>query len=283
MQNGADHHACRLLYPGGVDSTPGSYAARRSAPMDQLIPGLAALVEPFRDCFRPQVFQTFQALDRRLDRLPRPADHQRGLAGHRAGRQAAPRHRLRRLPLRRLGVGRPGDRPGHPDPHPPGPRRRRLGRRRRHPLPQARRQGRLRRDLPRRRPLLEEAQDLPVRPELGRARRRRADPDSAPTATSACRCSGGSTARRGRPATRPAPSPPRCWRGSWPRPTPSGPSGWSATAPTSTRRCCGTGRTNLQVIGPLHWKAALVRAARPLRRQGTTAQEGAAAARPRRR
>ena len=30
--------------------------------MDQLIPGLAALVEPFRDCFHPQVFQTFQAL-----------------------------------------------------------------------------------------------------------------------------------------------------------------------------------------------------------------------------
>ena len=97
--------------------------------------------------------------DRRLDRLPRPAHHQRGLAGHRAGRQAAPRHRLRRVPLRRLGVGRPGDRPGHPDPHPSGPRRRRLGRRRRHPLPQARRQGRLRRHLPRRRPLVEEAQD----------------------------------------------------------------------------------------------------------------------------
>src|SRR5918997_164649 len=30
--------------------------------MDQLIPGLAALVEPFRGCFHPQVFQTFQAL-----------------------------------------------------------------------------------------------------------------------------------------------------------------------------------------------------------------------------
>ena len=30
--------------------------------MDQLIPGLAALVEPFRDCFRAEVFQTFQAL-----------------------------------------------------------------------------------------------------------------------------------------------------------------------------------------------------------------------------
>jgi hypothetical protein len=30
--------------------------------MDQLIPGLAALVEAFRDCFHPQVFQTFQAL-----------------------------------------------------------------------------------------------------------------------------------------------------------------------------------------------------------------------------
>ncbi len=30
--------------------------------MDQLIPSLAALVEAFRDCFHPQVFQTFQAL-----------------------------------------------------------------------------------------------------------------------------------------------------------------------------------------------------------------------------
>ena len=30
--------------------------------MDQLIPSLAALVEPFRDCFRPEVFPTFQAL-----------------------------------------------------------------------------------------------------------------------------------------------------------------------------------------------------------------------------
>ena len=30
--------------------------------MDQLIPSLATLVEAFRDCFHPQVFQTFQAL-----------------------------------------------------------------------------------------------------------------------------------------------------------------------------------------------------------------------------
>ena len=30
--------------------------------MDQLIPSLAALVEPFRDGFHPQVFQTFQVL-----------------------------------------------------------------------------------------------------------------------------------------------------------------------------------------------------------------------------
>jgi DDE superfamily endonuclease len=30
--------------------------------MDQLIPSLAALVEPFRDCFHPSVFPTFQAL-----------------------------------------------------------------------------------------------------------------------------------------------------------------------------------------------------------------------------
>jgi hypothetical protein len=30
--------------------------------MDQLIPGLAGLVEAFRDCFHPRVFETFQAL-----------------------------------------------------------------------------------------------------------------------------------------------------------------------------------------------------------------------------
>ena len=30
--------------------------------MDQLIPGLDALVAPFRDCFRAEVFQTFQVL-----------------------------------------------------------------------------------------------------------------------------------------------------------------------------------------------------------------------------
>ena len=30
--------------------------------MDQLIPGLATLVEAFRDCFHPQVFSTFQSL-----------------------------------------------------------------------------------------------------------------------------------------------------------------------------------------------------------------------------
>ena len=30
--------------------------------MDQLIPTLAALVAPFRDCFRAEVFQTFQVL-----------------------------------------------------------------------------------------------------------------------------------------------------------------------------------------------------------------------------
>src|SRR5262245_62061521 len=44
-------------------------------------------------------------LDRRPDRLPGPAHHQRGLAGHRAGRPAPSRHGLRRLPFSRLGVG----------------------------------------------------------------------------------------------------------------------------------------------------------------------------------
>jgi hypothetical protein len=30
--------------------------------MDQLIPSLAELIAPFRDCFRAEVFQTFQLL-----------------------------------------------------------------------------------------------------------------------------------------------------------------------------------------------------------------------------
>ena len=54
--------------------------------MDQLIPSLATLVESFRDCFHPQVFQTFQTLIAGLDHLPRPTHPQRGLAGHRTGR-----------------------------------------------------------------------------------------------------------------------------------------------------------------------------------------------------
>src|SRR5512135_739593 len=41
---------------------------------------------------------------RRMDHLPGATDHQRGLARHRLGGQAAPRHRLRRLPLGGLGV-----------------------------------------------------------------------------------------------------------------------------------------------------------------------------------
>src|SRR5437763_4305813 len=53
--------ACRLLILGLLRPTR-IVAARRSAPMDQLIPGLAALVAPFRDCFRSEVFQTFQVL-----------------------------------------------------------------------------------------------------------------------------------------------------------------------------------------------------------------------------
>ena len=60
--------------------------------MDQLIPSLAALVEAFRDCFHPQVFQTFQVLIAGWIVCLGPAHPQRGLAGHRAGRQTAPRH-----------------------------------------------------------------------------------------------------------------------------------------------------------------------------------------------
>ena len=56
-------------------------------------------------------------------------------------------------------------------------------------------------------------------------------------ATSACRCSGDSIARRGSPGIRVAPWPPPNWLASWPRRIPIGSSGWWETPPTSTRRC----------------------------------------------
>ena len=57
-----------------------------------------------------------------------------------------------------------------------------------------------------------------------------------PTATTACRCSGGATARRGRPDTGAALNWPPGWPISWPSGCPSGRSGWSATRRTSTPR-----------------------------------------------
>src|SRR5512135_768586 len=46
----------------GVCTAPAIARRTEVRSMDQLIPSLAALVDPFRDCFHPQVFQTFQAL-----------------------------------------------------------------------------------------------------------------------------------------------------------------------------------------------------------------------------
>src|SRR3954463_10540669 len=46
----------------GVLYRPRTIHRREVRSMDQLIPSLAALVEPFRDCFHPSVFATFQAL-----------------------------------------------------------------------------------------------------------------------------------------------------------------------------------------------------------------------------
>src|SRR3954469_15473666 len=57
---GADHHV-RVAYPG-VSETHQDRSRREVRSMDQLIPSLAALVEPFRDCFRIEVFRTFQIL-----------------------------------------------------------------------------------------------------------------------------------------------------------------------------------------------------------------------------
>src|SRR5215471_86144 len=46
----------------GVCTAPGIAHHTEVRSMDQLIPSLAILVEPFRDCFHPSVFSTFQAL-----------------------------------------------------------------------------------------------------------------------------------------------------------------------------------------------------------------------------
>ena len=55
-----------------------------------------------------------------------------------------------------------------------------------------------------------------------------------PTATTACPCSGGATARRGRRATGAARNWPHGWLITWRRACPRGRSGWSATRRTST-------------------------------------------------
>src|SRR5947209_1490408 len=46
----------------GLLEDPKHRISTEARSMDQLIPSLAALVEPFRDCFRIEVFQTFQIL-----------------------------------------------------------------------------------------------------------------------------------------------------------------------------------------------------------------------------
>src|SRR6516225_4931453 len=46
----------------GLVEDPNDLVSTEARSMDQLIPSLAALVEPFHDCFRIEVFQTFQIL-----------------------------------------------------------------------------------------------------------------------------------------------------------------------------------------------------------------------------
>ena len=69
---------------------------------------------------------------------------------------------------------------------------------------------------------------------------------------------------------------------SWPRPIPSGRSGWSATRAYVNAAMLQGRPENLQVIGPLHWKAALYELPEPPRRgsAGTSAQEGRSVADP---
>ena len=98
--------------------------------MAQLIPSLATLVAAFSDCFHPQVFQTFQALLAGWITCQGPRTISEVWL---ATGLAAKRHHDTAYAVFHsacLGVGRPGHRPGHADPDPPGPRRRRLDRRR---------------------------------------------------------------------------------------------------------------------------------------------------------
>src|SRR3954465_13554004 len=67
---------------------------------------------------------------RRVGRLPRAADHLRGLAGHRAGGPPPPRYRLLPVLLRRLGVGRTRPDPVAPHRRTVDPDRHHLARRR---------------------------------------------------------------------------------------------------------------------------------------------------------
>ena len=145
--------------------------------MDQLIPGLVELVAPLRDCFRSEVFQTFQVLLAGWIVCIGPHTisgvwQATGLAAKRHHDTAYAVFHSAAWEWDDLGIVLATvilatD-----------PRWRRLDRRQRHPLPQARGQGRLRRHLPRPGPLVEAAQDLPLRPQLRRAGDRRADPDA---------------------------------------------------------------------------------------------------------
>src|SRR5829696_5192607 len=119
--------------------------------MDQLIPTLVPLVDAFRDCFRAEVFRTFQTLiagwivcvgPRTISEVWQAT----GLAAKRHHDTAYAVFRSACWEWDDLGLVLATR---HTDLDPPGPRRRRLGRRRRHALPRAGRQGRLRRHLPR--------------------------------------------------------------------------------------------------------------------------------------
>src|SRR3954454_1437522 len=60
-EKGADR-LVPLAYPGVVETHQDRHRHTEAHPLHQLIPSLAELVAPLRDCFRVEVFQTFQIL-----------------------------------------------------------------------------------------------------------------------------------------------------------------------------------------------------------------------------